>query len=343
MSKLSTVSSLGLTIVTLLLAAGPAESQTKLYLRYGGGPKVTITAASNATPIQITTSTPHGFNNGDVVWIWGIEGNWNANGTRRVKSVLDATHFTIQYMNGSDAAGNGMFSPATRIGAWCGSTVGYSLTSHPRLWFDGPNGPLTARVKDPDGAGGQTAPRAQTGNAPWDAMSSFLDSSIGSNYQWNGSNFSQFRNGSHAAIAAMALRWFSDNSKTTNRDGAIHWIQNAERISETLACDETVGACGDPVDIDYASRLLCDSAGRGLYADARAIVVERYFALHGHDAHRQHRWRHLHPDVQPRSRDGGIGHLGGSDDGQRHQLAEQSFGGRCDLSRRATIRGWSSR
>ena len=173
-----------------VLLGGALQGQTYLHLRYGAGPKITVTGASNSTPIQITTSTDHGFSPGDVVWIWGISGNWNADGTRIVKEVQDSRHFTIQYMDGTDAVGNGTFSAMMRIGAWVGSTVAYPLTAHPRLWLDGPNGTLTARMKDPDGPGGATAPRAQGGNPPWDSLSSWLDGNIKTNYQWNGSNFS---------------------------------------------------------------------------------------------------------------------------------------------------------
>src|SRR6266850_1818970 len=35
----------------------------------------TITAASTATPIVITTQTTHPFNAGDKVSIWGVQGN----------------------------------------------------------------------------------------------------------------------------------------------------------------------------------------------------------------------------------------------------------------------------
>jgi hypothetical protein len=236
-----------------VLASASAQAQTYLHLRYGAGPKITVTGASNTTPIQITTSTAHNFSPGDVVWIWGINGNWNADGTRIVKAVQDTTHFTIQYMNGNDAVGNGTFSAATRIGAWAGSTVAYPLTGNPRLWWDGPNGTLTARMKDPDGAGSATAPRAQAGNPPWDSMTSWLDGNINSNYTWNGSNFALFRGGTFAGVLAMALRWYGDNSQTTYLNGAIHWMLNSERIAETLACDETVASCGDPTDQDYAA------------------------------------------------------------------------------------------
>jgi hypothetical protein len=236
-------------LMCLLFLAASAYSQTVLYLRYGAGPKITVTGASNTTPIQITTATAHGFSPGDVVWIWGVDGNWNADGTRIVKAVQDATHFTITYMNGNDAVGNGTFSAATRIGAWCGSTVAYPITQNPVLWFDGPSGQITAKMKYNAGL----PPRAQTGFAPWDAITSWLDTNIGTNWIWNGSNYGLIRSGSFGGVSAMALRWFSDNTQTNYRDGAVSWLDNIERFGETTACDESVTSCGDTTNMDYTT------------------------------------------------------------------------------------------
>ena len=51
----------------------------------------------------------------------------------------------------------------------------------------------------------------------------------------------------------MALRWFSDNSATAELQGAKHWIHNAERMVETLACDETRGAAAMRRMSDYGA------------------------------------------------------------------------------------------
>ena len=237
-------------------SVAPPSKQQTLYLRYGAAPKVVVTAASTGTPIQITTKTPHTFQPGQVVWCWGIQGPTKANGTRRVQSVIDQTHFTLSYMDGTPATGLGAtsFSAATRIGAFCGATLPYSLEAQPRLWLDGPGGTLTRALQDPDGAGPQLAPRAVASNVPWNSMTSWLDNnSIQQNYQWNGPQFPLFRGGSFSAILAMALRWFSDNSQATALAGAKHWLTNAERITETLACDETLPACGNSTDSDYGA------------------------------------------------------------------------------------------
>lgn len=59
----------------------------------GGG----ITAASNASPISVTTSSPHGLSTGQTVFISGVLGNTNANGFWII-TVTGATTFTL---NGS--------------------------------------------------------------------------------------------------------------------------------------------------------------------------------------------------------------------------------------------------
>lgn len=70
-----------------------------------------ITAATNATPIAITTRTVHGFRPGDIVKITGALGNTAANGTFRVKTVSSPTAFTLRALDDSaDAAGNGSYT-----------------------------------------------------------------------------------------------------------------------------------------------------------------------------------------------------------------------------------------
>lgn len=63
-----------------------------------------ITAATNATPIVITTSVAHGLNSDYEVTIAGVLVNTAANGTFIV-TVVDATHFSL---NGS--VGNGVYT-----------------------------------------------------------------------------------------------------------------------------------------------------------------------------------------------------------------------------------------
>ena len=69
---------------------------------------VTITGATNATPI-VVTATAHGLYTGDWISISGITGNTNANGFFKVTR-LTADTFSLQnYSTGADIAGNGAY------------------------------------------------------------------------------------------------------------------------------------------------------------------------------------------------------------------------------------------
>lgn len=67
-----------------------------------------ITAATNATPVNIT-STAHGFTNGDIVIIGGILGNLSANGTFKVANVA-ANTFDLQTLDGVSVVGSGAYT-----------------------------------------------------------------------------------------------------------------------------------------------------------------------------------------------------------------------------------------
>lgn len=69
------------------------------------GPTVAITAASNATPIQITAAN-HGYKNGQKTTISGVLGNSAANGTWTV-TVVDSNNFTLNGSVGSGAYTSG--------------------------------------------------------------------------------------------------------------------------------------------------------------------------------------------------------------------------------------------
>jgi hypothetical protein len=76
----------------------------------------TLTAASNATPIVIT-STAHGYTTGDEVVVQGVVGNPAANG-RWLITVIDADHFSLQTLNGANAAGSGAYTSGGTATRW---------------------------------------------------------------------------------------------------------------------------------------------------------------------------------------------------------------------------------
>lgn len=65
----------------------------------------TVTDATNATPIVITTSAAHGLQNGQVVTISGVLGNTAANGSFKVANKASTT-FELTDFADADVAGN---------------------------------------------------------------------------------------------------------------------------------------------------------------------------------------------------------------------------------------------
>ena len=80
-------------------AALPTDLPTAI-----GGSTVAVTAASNTSPISITTAAPHGLSTGMQVAIGGALGNVAANGTFSV-TVTSATSFTLD-----GSTGNGIWT-----------------------------------------------------------------------------------------------------------------------------------------------------------------------------------------------------------------------------------------
>ena len=72
------------------------------YCVNGFNPVLSVTAASNANPIQITTATPHGLTNNQIVGVYGVLGNTNANGGWLV-TVINSTQFNLNGATGNAA------------------------------------------------------------------------------------------------------------------------------------------------------------------------------------------------------------------------------------------------
>lgn len=73
-----------------------------------------VTAATNAAPIQITTSAVHGFASGQVIVVQGVGGNVAANGTWII-TVVNSTNFTL---NTSDGTASGAYTATTGVAWW---------------------------------------------------------------------------------------------------------------------------------------------------------------------------------------------------------------------------------
>jgi hypothetical protein len=95
-----------------------------------GAPSIlTVTAASNTNPIVITTSTPHGLSNNQLVGVYGVQGNTSANGGFNV-TVVNSTQFAL---NG--AVGNANYTTGGQVTIPGGIPI--SPTSSPSGFFEG--------------------------------------------------------------------------------------------------------------------------------------------------------------------------------------------------------------
>jgi hypothetical protein len=74
------------------------------------GLNLQVANATNASPIQITTTAAHSLTTGDVVTVAGVGGNTAANGAWFI-TVIDATNFTL-----SSSAGNGAYTSGGKVG-----------------------------------------------------------------------------------------------------------------------------------------------------------------------------------------------------------------------------------
>lgn len=92
---------------SVLCPEGVAGANTNHPVRISGGSVTvtkTISGATNATPIEVTTTTSHGFTTGNFIVISGVAGNTAANGWWDI-TVTSATKFTL-----NTSVGNGSYT-----------------------------------------------------------------------------------------------------------------------------------------------------------------------------------------------------------------------------------------
>lgn len=92
----------------------------------------TVTNATNATPIVVTTSTAHSLSAGDIVTISGVGGNTAANGTFKVASATATTFQLTNSGTGADIAGNGAYTSGGTV------TVAISNPSNSKIVYGKP-------------------------------------------------------------------------------------------------------------------------------------------------------------------------------------------------------------
>ncbi len=190
------------------------------------GPTLTITGASDGTPIAVDTATPHGLQTGEQVSISGVLGNTAANGTFTV-TVTGPASFTLD-----GSAGNGTWTS--------GGTVSQSALAFA----------LNASVNDVlalASALGATAPGLTAGSRPGSladmamlaAIASALD--VAARYSMSGATLWQLAatpataDTASAAMAALQAQyaqsaWFGaiqpveDKLRETRRDALVAYL-----------------------------------------------------------------------------------------------------------------------
>lgn len=83
----------------------------------------TISGATNATPIVVTTTTPHGLQTNEIVAITGVTGNTAANGTFIAVVLSGSTFALTAYPGGSNVAGSGAYVSGGTL-----QSLGYGVT-----------------------------------------------------------------------------------------------------------------------------------------------------------------------------------------------------------------------
>lgn len=95
--------------------------------------EVTITNATNASPIVVTTATPHGRTTGDTFAVEGVLGNTAANAVWTA-TVVDSTHLSLNGSSGNGAytqGGIGMCPIGITAASLSGNTVQLTLARTP--------------------------------------------------------------------------------------------------------------------------------------------------------------------------------------------------------------------
>jgi hypothetical protein len=102
--------------------------------------EATITGATNAEPIVVTSAT-HGYKDGAIVEIADVEGNTNANGTWVVTNA-DANTFELYTTAGVASAGNSEFTTGGTI------TMAEFSQIRPLIYLETSNRARTPRVRN---------------------------------------------------------------------------------------------------------------------------------------------------------------------------------------------------
>lgn len=91
-----------------LASGGDTLKATLLNMSTAAGKITLISSSTNATPIVVTTSTAHGYSNGDIVVIGGHTTNTAANGTWKISAASGSVFSLTTLLDGNNSTGNGV-------------------------------------------------------------------------------------------------------------------------------------------------------------------------------------------------------------------------------------------
>ena len=94
----------------------------------------------------------------------------------------------------------------------------YAYTPHPRIWFDGPSGPITTSLKDPDGMGGDIAPKAKAKSKAYDALVNVVRPLVKSCDSPQGPCADPGNDRRELMASLAALDWYMDNRQTKSKN-----------------------------------------------------------------------------------------------------------------------------
>ena len=244
---------------------------------------VTITGATNATPI-VVTATAHGLYTGDWISISGITGNTNANGFFKVTR-LTADTFSLQnYSTGADIAGNGAYggTPVAVTGIVYAPRVfvGDGTAAQPSVTFGAQS--TTGIYRETSGNyAGMTF--VVTGTNVFD----FVGGTAG------GTQFAQIRNGSFKAPSTGGFVWSSTTDVTSADDliltrPAAATLQlgaanAASPVAQTLKFQDATGSNANAA----ATATIKAPAGRGTGTRGKLVIQTPQVAASGDNAQTQ--------------------------------------------------------
>ncbi len=129
-----------------LALAGGTNNEFRVLVCVNKASALTVTDATNATPIVVTFDAAHGLLNGDVITISGVGGNTAANGDFMVSNKAGTT-IELEDLSHTDVAGDGAYTSGGTSAFTCpGSLVFERMVSGTAIGRGGVNGvyPLVA-------------------------------------------------------------------------------------------------------------------------------------------------------------------------------------------------------